>query len=202
MGTHLNDIPGYREALAEAEQREESFRDLALLGLNVTVCGVDCKQFTPRHFIILNAARSPFLCGGDITPEDIAAFLWVISSCFDPDCRDSRDLFVAFIAGELEFESAITEIEQYLDNALIDRPASTSRGHRSPPVSFAASLIHRIASAYGWSPESILDRPLAELYQYLKCIRLDANPNEPNMSPFVTKLNAKFLREYLEKTNG
>lgn len=202
MGVFLDDIPGYRESLEKAEQEESLLRDLAMLGLPVKLCGVECNQFTPRHYMMLVAAQSPFICGGDIEPEHVAQFLWVVSVCFDSDDADARDFFVALIGFEVEFNEATVAIEKYLADAFMDRPPSIKRARNSPSVSFAASMVHYIAQQYGWSVDEILDKPLAQLYQFLKCQCLDRNPNAPNMSPRVAKITGDILRKHIEETNG
>lgn len=74
MGSVL-DIPGYKDAL----EREALVRDASFLPVTERVAGHELVPMTLRHFLILRVMRSPFLFGGTPTPEQLGAFLWLLS---------------------------------------------------------------------------------------------------------------------------
>lgn len=182
----LNDIPGAKEALAQAREEEESRRELAFTDLPETICGLDVKQLTPNHLRLLFAAKTPFLCGGHRTPEAIAQFLWIVSEEFSNSDLD-RTAFIQLIADmPVDWE---TGIDDYLDRVFMDSPTA-SGSRKAPIVSLSASLVHELASAYGWTPEQTLNQPLARLYQLFRLITRDNNPKATftnKISDVVTK---------------
>lgn len=181
----LDEIPGLKEARTAALAREETLREIPFLPANLDICGVEVRQFTPRHFILLNAAGSPFLGAGEIAIEHVAQFLWVISPQF---CTDpfARDLFLANV--QLSFETddddklatLIAAIDRYLEDALIDRPSGA--GSETPLTHFAAAIVDEIASEYGWDDEVILEKPFARLFQYLRRIERRRDPRTPRFN--------------------
>src|ERR1043166_9000220 len=78
----LEEIPGYREALAE----ESEGRDYAILNLPRKICGIDVVQMTLRHLVTRLAIACPFVCGTSLglEPEElpgaIASFIWHVSA--------------------------------------------------------------------------------------------------------------------------
>lgn len=185
----LDKIPGYKEAIAQAAAEEEALRDLAFLEADLDICEVPVRQLTPRHLLLLFAARSPFLCGGVCAPEHIAQFLWIVSPAFVPD-GDARQAFLAVIGSRVEYEPARIAIEAYVAQALMDRPGVS--GAKSIAItSFVAVLVHIFASAYGWTRREILDTPLAALYQLRRLIERERNPK----AIFFNRLTDKAQRE-------
>src|SRR5688500_13198570 len=70
----------YAARFAEEKDREEARRAQTFLDLPATVCGEDIRIMTPMDLLILNGIRSPFVCGGDPRPGDIAVFLWFLNT--------------------------------------------------------------------------------------------------------------------------
>ena len=186
----FDQIPGMREALAAAAAEEELRRDLAFCDLELDIAGEPVRQLTPRHMMLLFQARSPFFCGGRRQPEHVAQFLWAVSPQFSPDVR-TRDAFLERIAETVPFQPARDGIEEYLDQALMDSPPTSSRRSRHAAIcSFLAVLVHRIASAYHWDEGAILEKPIARLYQYLRLLDRDAGE-----TVFFNKLTDRAQRE-------
>lgn len=193
----LEQIPEYVAERAAIEREEAEGRELPFFDLPILLCGIEVKQFTPRLFVTLCTAESPFLCGGEPEPEDIAQFLWAVSAKFSVAPR-ARAKFTRSL-GALDYISAVTEIRAYIADSLKDRPGGdgSSTGRSSPIASFAASLVHRFAFAYGWSRQEIIDTPFAELFQYLRLIERDeyTRAGKPYHAPSikVLRLNKRFL---------
>jgi len=99
---HFIIIPG----LAEAQAEESAAREAAFLPVKESICGIDVEGFSPFHFVILDAARSPFMHGGMPTAVDVAVFLWVISPSYNPRSKLARWRFLRSIRG-MDFAAAV-----------------------------------------------------------------------------------------------
>lgn len=192
----LDQIPGLKRAKARAVQREEAIRRAAFMPCAERICGVDVYPFTPRHFLLLDEARSPFI-GHAGTPfaEHVVQFLWIVSTAFlmptrQLPLREIRPVLRDFTARlrRVPYLRARRQIDAYVEAAFFDAPGGGG-GEDSPIASTAAFLIHRYGKAYGWAPETLdargqpvhgggtLDRPFAQLFQLNRLITLDENPD-------------------------
>jgi hypothetical protein len=191
----LDQIPGYREAVEAAEMEEESLRDFAYTGWPESICGAEVKQFTPRHFLLLCSIKSPFLCGGDPSPEDVGLFLWVVSPEFKPFDLEARARFLESII-TLPYAESVQEIRAYIDRARFDRPSGGSGS--TAVASFFASLVHVFASEYGWSRDQVLDSPMAALYQELRMIIRDHDPRRPFPNRISDAVKQSVINKHLK----
>jgi len=169
------EIPGFEAALAE----ETRLREVAFFPINEEICGIEVLPMTALHFSILSFARSPFLNGGIPTSADIPQFLWVVSPHYDPTDTYARDALIAKV-GPMDAEALVKAIDSYVADALMDVPGGRSGGSNGQPIAcFDASMVHRIASKYGWSEYEILHTPLKRLFQYLRLIIHEEEPDRP-----------------------
>ncbi|MES2568566.1 MAG: hypothetical protein V4710_00755, partial [Verrucomicrobiota bacterium] len=171
-------------------------RDVAMLGLPIEIAGVTVRQITIRDLLILLHSRSPFLTGAEVQPEDVAVILHLLSPGFDPS-PEARAKTMETIA-DVPFVRARDQLHALIDATFSDRPA-TSGPDRAAIVSFAASMVHPIAAAYGWPDEvldakgkpiqgaGILDKPIARIYQYFRLIQQDADPSVKFINPASDK---------------
>ena len=112
--------------------------------------------------------------------------------------KNPRRAFVASIA-HLPFERAVRAISRYLDRMLIDKPVSTENGNfAAPDTSFAAGIIHALASEYGWSQDDVLDVPMPRLFQYLRLIQREHNPKLARFNPIRARLTKKIIARALD----
>lgn len=195
----LDKIPGLKETVAAAQAREEELRDVAMLGFPMEIAGVPVRQLSLRHLILLFLARSPFVCGGDATPEAILHFLWIVSPRFSYEAA-RRTEFILEVRELVKCDPAAEAIEEYLEAALIDRPAGSGGAKSAPIVSFAAAIVHEVAAAYGWTKDVILDEPLAGIYQALRLIiRDDYMDKGKRPPPTFNALSDRARREAVDK---
>lgn len=185
-------ITGYAEAL----ERQERLRDGAFLNLPLVLCGFPCAHMTPRHFAVLIHSRSPFVCGGFPLPENVAQFLWVLHPRFSFTNTTERDAFIDCCA-EIDYESAVAEITQYVDDCFMDSPPSGSKPTESFN-SWIASLVDTIAREYGWSEREIMQIPMSALFQYVRLIVARADSKTPRFN----KLTDSVKNRYLEQLNA
>jgi hypothetical protein len=82
---------------------------------------------------------------------------------------------------KVSLSAAVRAIRRFMRRMLLDRPAySSSSNASSDPAdtSWAADVIHMIATAYHWPRADILALPMPEVFQALRNIRRD-QPNCP-----------------------
>ncbi len=165
------EIPGYADALA----KESQLRDLTFLNYPLPLCGVKVRQFTPRHLILLEHCDNAFICGRAPDLEDILVFMWIVSTdyCLDQTARDAWLKSWMKNAADLKVVPAIKE---YLDAAFYDSPAMGGGVHGKSYTASIAVVVDIIAVEYGWDDESILEKPLARIFQYLRRIERRKNP--------------------------
>lgn len=180
----------------EAAERQEQLRDGAFLNLPLVICGFPCEPMTARHFAILIHARSPFVVGGFPLPENVAQFLWVLNPRFDYTATVERDAFIE-CCSELDYDNAVQEIRQYIDDCFMDSPANSGGGGESFN-SWLASLVDTLAREYGWREREILDLPLASLFQYVRLIVA----RHDSKSPQFNKLTDAAKNRWLESANA
>jgi hypothetical protein len=191
--------------LARADRLEDYWRDFAFLGLteelNIGGHKIEVQLLTLRMFIQLEAVRSPFLVGGKgIGPEDIAILLWRLSPIYETrkQNKNARKKFMRSIA-KLPFQLALRACDRYLDRMLIDHPpAMGKKTGRKIDTSFAATVIHQIASAYGWSDELILDLPIPRIFQYMRKIHRANNDELAYFNPIRDKMKKRIMSKILE----
>jgi len=200
------------QALARAKQVEDAIRERALLPINLSINGIEVRQFTLEHWMILSQIRSPFFTGQIPDVADIGLFLWVVSPEYDP--RDfttggrigklrrwlagrRRRAFLKRIVWHPRWLNFEPGIRRYIKRAFMDRPASSSSG-KAISAGLGASMVHRIAYAYGWDRDKIMQTPLTELFQYLNWI----GANQPQFKPLQDAVVLRFYdREEAKKAN-
>lgn len=182
-----SDIPGLREAI----KRETDVRDASFLDLTTNICGVAIRQMTPRDMLILDGIGNPLMNGGMPTPAQLAEFLWLLSPDFKPNSRWKQWLFGARIR-KIDYLHAVKACFRYIEDTYQDSPGSSGMSSM-PYAGWPAYIIHRIAINYGWPRKEIINLPLKELFQYLKCITRHHNPEAPMHNP-SDKVKGDYLR--------
>lgn len=165
-----NDIPGYREA----REREQANRDLAFLDFPIPLCGVIVRQFNLKHLVLLGNLGNAFVSRAELpTAVDIAQFLWVVSTEYSLDDK-ARDKFVKKLR-KLKYGACLAEINAYLAQAFQDAPPAAGDSGKLY-TSSCASLVELIAHEYKWDDETIMQKPIARLFQYVRLIKVRYNP--------------------------
>lgn len=189
---NLDSIPEYAEACAE----ERASRDLALLGDPMPLCGVLVNQLCPKHTIRLGYCRNGFVTPGKtIGPEDVAMFLWFVSTGYSFD-QKARDKFVKGIR-RLNFDEAVKDIDEYLESSFMDSPGGSGSGGRLY-VAPLAIYVDLFGHEYGWSCETTMNTPWGTIFQLVKRIRLRYNPKALQFNP----RSDGAVSRWLAKQNG
>lgn len=164
-----NAIPGY----AEAREKEQANRDLSFLDLPIPLCGVVVRQFCLKHLVLLGNCGNRFIVGEAVEqPEDVAQFLWVVSTGYSLDEKE-RSRFVKSL-GKLKYVQAVKDIREYLAAAFQDAPQGGSGGKQY--TADCAWLVEAMAHEYGWDDEAVMRKPIGRLFQYLRLIQRRADP--------------------------
>lgn len=177
--------PDYMAAVAEERQA----RDAAFFGLPETVAGFECEPLTFWHVMCLRMMRSPLLYGGTPSPDQLAAFLWLVSVDWEPGAESkTRTAFLKRVRITLMmprrprlkcFErgwtnraseslqraaKALDDARKYVDNAFLDAP----EGKNITTIEYyssAASLCKFLWSEYGIPMDRALHIPMRQYYQ-------------------------------------
>ncbi|MEY2511995.1 MAG: hypothetical protein QOE26_2758 [Verrucomicrobiota bacterium] len=183
----------YRWQIARGNEVDESFRERAFLPITDQINGVTVLQFTLRHLTILSHLQSPFIYGGVRQMEDIGQFLWVVSPQYDtlPPEETNRTRYLAELVLHPKWENFYRAIDRYLQRTFRDPPPMVGDG-KLIAACYTAGVVHKIAKTYGWDDETIMDKPLIRLFQYLKWIQADENPATPQFSPMADRVKSRF----------
>lgn len=187
-------IPGY----TEARDAEQANRDLAFLGMPIPLCGVIVRQFNLNHLILLGNCGNAFITHDKAPqPEDVAQFLWIVSKDYGTDPK-ARTKFVKGLR-KLKYLKSVEEIREYLNGAFQDAPQGGSAGKQY--TADCAWIVEIMAHEYGWDDESIMQKPIARLFQYLRLIH---KRNDPKALLFnrSEQIVTKHLRMQMEQKEG
>ena len=185
-----SDIPGLREAI----KRENDIRDASFLDLNTNICGVKIRQMTPRDLLILDGIGNPLMSGQLPSAAQLAEFLWLLSPQFKNHAPIRRFLFGRSIR-KISYVAAVKACGKYIEETFQDSPASSGVSSM-PYAGWCAYVVNRVAINYGWSRNEIINLPLKELFQYLKCLTRHHDPQAPMHNP-----SDKVKGDYLRKLN-
>ena len=78
----IHDVPGLRDAMRAAWERQENVRLETYLDFRRDVAGFPVVQFTLRHWIRLELMGNPFVAGGKKTTAAALSLLWQLSPKF------------------------------------------------------------------------------------------------------------------------
>jgi hypothetical protein len=192
----LDEIPKLREAI----ERESNIRDDAFLPVNESIAGFEVVPVTLAHYTILRRVNSPLLSSNQKTsPEQLAAFLWLLNPKFDPKGGRAKKRFVRrkcrhFFPPDLpllptkrafrrwkrkarvnfyNFSVSLKAARAFMEETLMDRHDAqlVPDGHVAEYYSDSAALVALFAREYRWSEKAVLKMPLRRLFQYMAEIK-------------------------------
>lgn len=165
--TLFDRIPGLRDAV-EAERFQ---RDLAFAEVPEDICGVTVVPLNWLRFIRLAVSGSPFVCGGEVNPHDVAAALWLLSPDYSPTSKWRRWLFMRRVR-RIPYLKLCEGLDNYFQEALADAPGGRSREDSPSYYSAPAAQMDLFCSEYGGiTPENFTRIPFKQLWQLLRCIQ-------------------------------
>jgi hypothetical protein len=197
----LDQIPGLKDAVAA----EQYARDLAFAEVPEDVAGVAVVPLNWLRFTRLALAGSPFVCGGAVTPREIAATLWLLS----PSYTNGHDGGASVLASRLRrwlflrrlrrvsYLQLCAALDEYFRAALADAPGGSGTPGDTPSYySALASQVDLFAHEYGWPAAAIVRLPFKQLWQLLRCIqarhgqRTFFNPSDRVRGDWLRSLNS------------
>lgn len=184
----------YAQAVAEERDRwEKAFLPIRLLG------PFELKPMSLRHLFYLQGVGNAIACGSsrlyrlaqyDAKAADemyyqLAQYLWVQLPNWSPGDKPTRRFKrqVWKWIRKAGWQACFTICERHLDLTFEDVHTQKDGGHAKAYSFWLASYIDRLATAYGWSEDTILDLPFARLIQYHRQITLGETTGTV---PFVT----------------
>lgn len=102
-----------------------------------------------------------------------------------------RAIYMRQLTQHPRWERFYRAIDRYLQRTFRDPPPMIKNG-KQIAACYAAGVIHKIAKAYGWDDETIMDKPLIRIFQYLKWIQVDDNPATPQFNPMSDRIKSRF----------
>lgn len=204
--------PGYAEALAA----EAAHRSAAWLAQEEPICGVPIAPITLRRLYLLAHSGNPIAdelgaasSARPTQPFDIAAALWLLSPDFHyasatADTLGHRLRRARFYRRQRRLPAAPAEtaLRCRLAELLQDLPAATAprRGPlAAPKLGWLSALVHRLAAAYGWQIEPILDTPMRQIVQLL---RSQAAEDSASYAALENPLTTPILAARLAQANA
>jgi hypothetical protein len=186
-------IPGLRET-------EEAFRDEqleAFTGIEIPICGIEVRPFTPRMFIELDGVENDLM--RDVKGprvEHLAMFLWRISQEFDRLNAGKRARFLCQFR-RVEYGPAVLGVRDYLRRTYSAMPLIGGRGETV--AVWPSVLVHLIAKEYGWTEDVILDTSFRRIWQYLNRIFESRDPKYRQACSESLRLRAEWLARVNER---
>lgn len=178
-------LPGFAEAAAQ----QNAARDMPFLGVSIPIAGANVLPITLRGYTVLSQSGNPWVTGGEATEVSALAFLWVVSDEYQ-FAKPPPQKFIKRFA-KLWNEEERAKLDEYVELMFIDSGSGASTNRDASRVSAAASYIHLLTKSYGWTRQQILDTPIAELNQYVRCIQLDNDGGAINR--LTDRIKSKFL---------
>jgi len=191
-------------------------RERAYLPCCLRISGIDVHPFTPRHYLLLDAARSPLIgYPGEVLPEHVAQFLWIISTAFvlpshQMPLREVKKIRAKF--GErvrrVHYLPARKQIRAYIDEAWFDAPPVNHTTEDAPHASFAATLVERFlprpVATFDSRGQPIigggtLDTPFSQLFQVLRLMNRRADPDCFLSNPLSDRVERECVRRYFNR---
>lgn len=186
----------YLKELRDWERRERDSRNLAWFPYPRTIGNVDVRVMTPDDLLLLTEIGSPYVCGGRITDEEIARFLWFMSDLYDAHRNDSLESqeeikagFMAAISAQ-DFDALAAQISEYLDLIWMDAPGGGGGPTGLPAIT---SIVDWCAGEYHWSEETIRAKPIPRIFQLMKASAIRQGYKSPSFSLFSDRLKSEFL---------
>lgn len=149
-------------SVTEALEQAKCWQAESWLNINETICGVEVTQMTLRQFFMLEGIESPLFKGGDITAEDLAVFLWILSPKWKP-CKDAREEFCKEIR-KVSIPEACDQIEKYLE-ATFSESDSGGDDKKKKYANFISYIVDMFGREYGWTIGEIMALPMRQIYQ-------------------------------------
>lgn len=181
----FREVPGWREAFAEAAQRLDEVRTGSLFGdVTLDLCGERVRTFTLSDWVLLDDAKNPFFSGGKPTVAHALKVLWIVHHEYAPrgffsNRRQARMFARVLRRYRMNLDALIDDVFDFVDDAFLDMPGRYATGSArgmSPTkwprkhyaIDLAAEIMQRFPS---FSFKALRSMPLAQFWQWLHAAR-------------------------------
>ena len=191
----MGDLP---EHIRQALEKEQAYEAEPWLFIPKDICGIEVYDLSLRHVLILDGIKNPLLDGSAFEVDDLAQFLWVVSTEFELSNDKKRDKFLRKIAG-FSYPEILKEATEYIEASLAQGKAmQTNEANKKSNAHFVAYVVDTFAGTYGYSIEYILSLPVAIIHQLITVIneRVSASNGETYT---ITKESDKLINRHIRK---
>lgn len=179
----------YAPRINEARERDAHAQDEAFLRLPVTLHDRRVGPLTVEKFLLLEQLKNRLVTKGDPGPDDVAAFLWVLSPDFDPEPKAGKRAMKKF--KRRKWHLYLPDLYEYLGKV-----AEFARGKsKSTPSAWVAGLVDMLASQYAWTVAEIMATPMAQVFQLASRIRSRLANDSISFSPRADALQTEFMQK-------
>lgn len=181
-------LPGF----SQAAELQDTARDWPFLDAPIPIAGAQVLPLTLRQYTMLSHAKCKYITGGIIEDEDALALLWVVSTEYQPG-PPPKAFTRRFV--KLWNEEERDKLDEYVDLMFLDSGGGGVSNRDAGKVSAAAQYVFLIAPKLSWTRDQVLDTPMPELNQYVRCIQLEGDNAKDVQNKLTDKLKADWMRE-------
>ena len=159
--------------------------------------GIKIMNMNLKHLMILDGVETPFLKGGDITDEDIAIFLWIVSREFSQNEKHKKTFFKKAV--KINNVLGIKWIREYIQKTFSE--ADTMKQGEKGQTYFLSYFVDIFAREYSWGFDQILKLPLRIAFQLITTINERNSKSSGETYQRITELDNEINRYVLGGRN-
>ena len=187
----MDKLPAELESLIESSS---NWSNEAWVNLNEDCHGIKINNMNLNILMMLDGVDTPFLRGGDITDQDIALFLWIVSKDFSLNEKAKKTFFKKVI--QINNFLAIKWIKEYIKKTFSE--ADTMKNGEKGQTYFLSYFVDIFAREYSWSFDDILKLPLRIGFQLITAINERNSKSNGEKYNRVTELDNTLTRYMLK----
>ena len=128
--------------------------------------GLKINNMNLYHLMMLDGIESPFLNGGEVTDQDIALFLWIVSKDYCQDEKIQKKFFEKVV--KIKVGDATRFIQEYIRKTFAESD-TMGKGDKGQ-VYFISYYVDLFAREYSWSYKDIINLPLRIGFQLITAV--------------------------------
>ena len=128
--------------------------------------GIKINNMNLYHLMMLDGIESPFLNGGEVTDQDIALFLWIVSKDYCQDEKVQEKFFEKVV--KIKLGDATRFIQEYIKKTFAESD-TMGKGDKGQ-VYFISYYVDLFAREYSWSYKDIINLPLRIGFQLITAV--------------------------------
>jgi len=167
--------------------------------------GISLRPLTGRAWIDLRLIENALVCQGEITDDEIMAYIWRNSKKYSfkkSRKAEKEKKKIGFLYEKFNSE-ILALVFEHLDFAFQEVQSSSQSGNS---ISYSNQIIEdvdhmikavdEVAARYGQNPIEVLDWPINQILQFQKALRLSTIPDYKLKEPeSIRKIKSEILTE-------